>query len=142
MERGILVKEQFNKLILAVYPALKLTILPVLNYSLINQLRHGQKIFTSLNFYLILFWFIISILIFIYLFKNLRLVYKSSMLIGLVISTFFVICSLFPMPLMLTVPKFYQIFIYDFLSTFYLALSTFSIYLVLFFLFTRQKTKD
>ena len=131
-------KKQFGKLFLAAYPALKLTILPLFNYSLMNQLRNGQKIYTSLNFYLILFWFIVSILIFTYIFKNLMQFNKVSILIGLIISTFFVICILIPLPFMSIVAEFYQIFIYNYLTTFYLSLSTLSIYTVLFFLSIRS----
>ena len=135
-------KKQFVKLFLAVYPALKLTILSLFNYSLMNQLRHGQKIFTSLNFYLIMFWFIVSILIFTYIFKNLMQSNKVSILIGFIISMFFVICVLIPLPFMSIVAEFYQIFIYNYLTTFYLSLSTLSIYAVLFFLSIRLETKE
>lgn len=135
-------KKQYGRLILAVYPAFKLIMLPIFNYSLMNQIRHGQKIFTSINFYFIISWFVVSIFMFIYIFRNLNLLNKSSTLIGLIISTFFVICSFLPMPLMLTFPNFYQIFIYDFLTTFYLTLSTFSIYFVLFFLSIRDEKKS
>lgn len=133
-------KKQISRLIIIVYPVISLTILPVVNYSLMNQVRHGQKIFTSINFYFILLWFIVSIIIFTYNFKNLIQLNRVSILIGLIISMFFVICVLFPMPFMTIVGKFYQIFIYNYLTTIYLALSTLSIYAVL-LLFSLQEIK-
>ena len=134
-------KKQISRLIIVVYPVLSLTILPIVNYALMNQLRYGRRILTSLNFYYILFWFIVSILIFTYLFKNLIQLNKISILIGLIISMFFVICILFPMRFMTIVAEFYQLFIYNYLTTFYLALSIFSIYTVLLLLFFQQEIK-
>ena len=134
-------KKQISRLIIVAYPVLSLTILPVVNYALMNQVRHGQKIFASINFYFILFWFLVSFLIFTYIFKNLIQLNRVSILIGLIISMFFVICILFPMPFMTIVAEFYQLFIYNYLTTFYLALSIFSIYTVLLLLFFQQEIK-
>ncbi len=134
-------KKQISRLIIVFYPVFSLTILPIVNYALMNQLRYGQRIFTSINFYYILFWFIVSILIFTYLFKNLKQLNRVSILIGLIISMFFVICILFPIPFMSIIAEFYQLFIYNYLTTFYLALSIFSIYTVLLLLFFQQEIK-
>lgn len=134
-------KKIIGKLIVAIYPAISLIILPIVNYLLTDQLRTNHKIFTLSPFYHILIWLSLSVLFFTYIFNNLNILDKYSILSGLIISAFFIICALIPLPLMVDLIKFYRIFMTEFLTNFYLACFIFSLYLVLLLTFCAKDYK-
>lgn len=127
-------KNKVYELFLIFYPILVLVGFPFLNYSLIDSVRNGIALVTMPKFYIILFFFVISIL----LFKDVLIILKSlriySIIIGLFISIFFTLYTLFPSVFFFESSYFFQIYFYNYLTVLYMSMSMLSVYSVLFLL--------
>ena len=132
-------KQNIHELFLITFPIISLIGLPIINYYLIEQIKYGHNFITSLYFYIILIYFILLILIFKNIFKNLRSIKPYSIFIGFFISMIFFIYTIFPMNFLSFPTHFYQIYFYDFLSLLYLNLFILSIYIILILLFYSKK---
>lgn len=126
-------RKRFDGLLLVIYPIITLVGLPFINNSFTDQIQKGMKFFSLMEFYCILAFFIVSILLFRDMLLNLKKQEPILILIGLVISLFFVVCSIFPQ-MFFIFPAFIRAYFYNYLVSLYMSLTMFSVYLVLFLL--------
>ena len=127
-------KNKIYELLLIGYPFIALGGLPYLHYPFINSIKKGINLVTASEFYVILVFFLLSVILFKNVLSRLKSLKVQSIGIGLFISIIFTFYTLFPTIFSFISSHFFQIYFYSFPSVLYGALTVTSIYGVLFWL--------